>query len=97
MERKLPFIEKNINDINDNDTYIAISGMVINKGENSFMLDDGTGQIPVVMEFNTLTDFVRVFGRIAVNENGYYLEGEIIQDLSKIDKFLYKKVKQLLL
>ncbi len=95
MDRKPSYIERQVADIAERDVFVCVAGLIVSKGENSFMLDDGTGQIPVVMG-TELNGFVRVFGRIVLTENGYQLEGEIIQDLNKIDNFLYKKVKELM-
>lgn len=96
MEKRT-FIEKNIENLSKEDYNVAVSGIIVNKDENSFILDDGTGQLYILMSTNlNNNNFVRVFGRILPYEEGIQLQGFIIQDLSKIDKYLYKKVKELL-
>jgi uncharacterized protein YdeI (BOF family) len=87
------FKEKQIKDIKVDDIIVAVSGIVVNKEGNSFMLDDSSGQIGVVLEsvdFNN-GDYVRVFGKV-FDEDGLILQGEFAQDLSKINKKLHQKV-----
>lgn len=92
-----PFKEKFIKDLNKSDGFIAISGMIVDRANDSFIVDDGTGQLGVVMEgVNGSFDYVRVFGRLLDDSGEFKLQGDIIQDLGKIDKFLYNKVKELL-
>ena len=95
--KRQPAIEKQIKDLTKEDANVAISGLVINKSENSFFLDDGTGQIAVSFSDSIEAEgYVRVFGRVIPSENGLEIQGEIVQDLNKIDKALYKKIKELL-
>lgn len=91
-----PFKEKFIKDIKFEDYKVAVSGSVVNRKERSFFLDDGTGQILVISDEVPQYDFVKVFGRLIPYEDHYELQAEILQDLSKVDKELLKKVKELL-
>jgi len=90
------FKEKYIKSINSEDINVALSGVVINKEDNSFVLDDGTSQILVYSNIELNGDFIRVFGKINYNGEEPQLQAFIVQDLSKVDKFLYKKVKDLM-
>ena len=90
------FKEKYINNLSKDDFNVAVAGMVVNKQDNSFILDDGTGQVMVYSNNEVSGDFVRVFGRVNTMDNNLHVQGFIIQDISKVDKFLYKKVKDLL-
>ncbi len=90
------FKEKYIKDLTKEDFNIAIAGIIVDKQEGSFILDDGTGQILVNTNNEVKGDFVRVFGRVNVIEDNLQIQGFIVQDLSKVDKFLYKKVKDLM-
>lgn len=96
-ESREPFKEKFIKDLKKEDGFVSLSGMIVDKDKDSFMIDDGTGQLGVIIEdFDSSLEYVRVFGRL-VQENGEFkLQGDVIQDIKKIDKFLYNKVKQLL-
>ncbi|MAG50343.1 hypothetical protein CL621_01720 [archaeon] len=98
MERREPYSEKQINDINETDTNLAISGMIISKTDSSFVMDDGTGQLIVLNNDLEIIEnkYIRVFGRLIPNEDNFNLQADIIQDLSKIDTFLYNKVKKIL-
>ena len=90
------FKEKYIKSINSEDINVALSGVVINKEDNSFVLDDGISQILVYSNIELNGDFIRVFGKINYNGEEPQLQAFIVQDLSKVDKFLYKKVKDLM-
>lgn len=95
MERQ-HFVEKYIKDINADDGNVSITGLIIEKQDNFLVIDDGTGKIVVSIEGSTLdTDYVRVFGRVVGNED-LQIYSYFFQDMGKIDKDLYKKVKDLL-
>lgn len=92
-----PYVEKLISDLKKEDTNVAVSGIIISKEDNSLVIDDNTGQI--VVNLNAPQDvqgYVRVLGRVLPYEEGIQLQEYVIQDLNKIDKVLYKKVKELL-
>ena len=105
MLKKLPGIEKKINEINDLDTRVKIVGTVISIDNSIPMItiDDGTGIANVVLDEIkvNISDNVRVIGRI-VNTNPVEIRGEVVQkfDLKRdlyekyldiIDKVLNKK------
>ena len=94
-----PYVEKFISDLKKEDTNVAVSGIVVSKEENSFILDDNTGRIVVASNnIQDITDsYVRVLGRVLPYEEGLQVQGFITQNLDKIDKVLYKKVKELLI
>lgn len=94
--KRKPYIEKFIKDIHVNDFKVSVSGVIVNKSENSFLLDDGTGQIAVSSTTIPNYEYIRVFGKILPLETGFELQSEIMQDLSKIDKAIHRKVKELL-
>ena len=75
---------------------VSLSGMVINKEDSSFILDDSTGQVMISNNQEVNGDFVRVFGRVNMIGEEIQIQGFIVQDLSKVDKFLYKKVQELI-
>ena len=89
------FIERTINSLKKEDLKVAVSGVVVDKGKSSFMIDDGTGRAGVFFEGNILdAKYVRVFGRL-VNFENKEIEAEFIQDLDKIDKRLHKKLLEM--
>lgn len=83
------FIERRIKDIKG-EKRVAVSGVVVDKAGESFMIDDGSGSLAVVggCEFKE-GDYVRVFG-IMLNEGE--LQAEVVQDLNKIDKREHQKI-----
>ena len=96
--RRLPFIGKRISEISKDDVRVRLFGTIIDKKENMIVMDDGTGKInvsfaePVKFETNRM---VRVFGRVIPMEEGFEIQGEIIQDMNDVDLDLYKKVNEL--
>jgi len=93
--RRKPYVEKFIKDLKPIDFRVALSGIIVNKAEASFLLDDGTAQIRVNSDTIPSHGYLRVFGTLSNTQEGLELQSEIIQDLSKIDKKLHKKVKTL--
>lgn len=94
-KRRLPFRDKLIENIGQDDIKVRFSGLVIEKTDNVLMVDDGTGQIRVISErtddFGTDSN-VRVFGRVIPVEGGVEISGEIIQDVSGINHDVYKRM-----
>ncbi len=96
--RRLPAFDKKVAEIGKDDVRVRLLGMVIDKKDNLIVLDDGTGKINVVFAepFETeVNKRVRVFGRIMPSEEGFEIQGEILQDISGMDLELYKKVREL--
>ncbi|MEK6835919.1 MAG: hypothetical protein AABX55_02755 [Nanoarchaeota archaeon] len=88
--------EKFIKDLTKQDTKVAVSGFIVDKNNNSIIVDDNTGSIPVIIETNlNLNNFVRVFGTL-IYSNEPQLQAHLIQDLTNVNKQLYQKVKLLL-
>jgi hypothetical protein len=70
-------------------------GFVVDIQEDTgFTISDDTGQISVASDQPPeLQTFVRVFGTVAVSQEGApLLRAEIIQDLTALDKQLFKRV-----
>src|SRR3989338_5395439 len=94
--RASPYAEKFIKNINSNDFKVSVSGIVISKTENSFRIDDGTGQARVVSSEMPSHDYLRVFGKVMPVEDGFEIQADVVQDMSNVNKALHKKVKTLL-
>ena len=84
------FLEKRIKDIKG-EKRVSVSGVIVNKAGEGFMIDDGSGSLAIVGEcaFNE-GSYVRVFGLVLGDE----LRSELVQDLEKIDKELHQKILQ---
>lgn len=75
---------------------VCVSGQIVSGSQDSFFIDDGTGQLLVRAREKPLSDFVKVFGTLLAYENGFELQAEIVKDYSAVDKELLRKVKDLL-
>ncbi len=102
MERmkRQPAVERRISEVSDSDTMVRILGTVLDIGDGDFTLDDGEGQIVVISDPQKVENLsegqrVRVIGRIFKDPEPV-LQGEVIQDMSKLDLDLYRKVRRLL-
>ena len=96
--RRLPALPKKITEINpEKDIRIRILGKVIDKSDEVLVVDDGSGKADIITTDLEVTvnigDTVRVFTRVLPLEDGYELRAEIIQDMTKLDLDLYKKVE----
>ena len=89
-----------IKDLKSDMKRVCVAGTVVSKNEElySFMIDDGDGNVLVLMndmeKFNQVQvgQFIRVFARIWGEGDEIELQADIAQDFSKIDKDLYMKL-----
>ncbi len=97
VQRRVPFKEKKINEITQDDIKVRFVGMVIEKGEDVLVVDDGTGQVKVSAEnagsFG-INSNVRVFGRVIPVEGGVEISAEIVQDMTGADIGLYRRITE---
>lgn len=95
--RRQAAFEKKISEISKDDVRVRLLGLVIDKKGSTIVLDDGTGSINVMFAEPVETEAnkrVRVFGKVMPAEKGFEIQGEILQDMSKVDFDLYKKVEK---
>ncbi len=95
--RRFPAKHKQISKIAESDVRVSVLGTIIDKQNDFIMIDDGTGRIKISFQdvkFD-LNQLVRVFGRVIPTPSGSELQGEVIQDMSKLDLSLFKKIQQL--
>ncbi len=78
----------------EKDIRVQILGRVIDKTDGTLVVDDGSTKAEIVTDDSTAQtgSLVRVFARVLPLEEGYELRGEIVQDMSRLDLDLYKKV-----
>ena len=96
FQRRMPSVERRVSGIKAEDIRVRVMGTIIDKKENSLVIDDGTGKIAVFFEepvSGELNQMVRVFGRVIPVENGFEMQGEIVQDMSQLDVELHKKIE----
>jgi len=96
------YIKRNIPEINPEvDLKIKVLGFVVDKKENTFVIDDGSGKVKVFVDESSLLDnininqLIRVFGSTLPTEDGFEIKVDAIQDLSNLNINLYKKVEEL--
>ena len=86
------YFQKQVSEVSSKDSRVSLIGNVIAVGENSFVLDDGTGKIEVISDMTVETNkLVRVFCSV-IDEK---LKADIVQDMEGLDSNLFKKVKGL--
>jgi len=102
-----PAVPRLIGKINPDDDRIRIVGTVKRvNGDKTFLLEDNTGKIQVIISDSPLCQFskkiqeglvLRVFGTVDVSlEGGSILRADILQDFSSIDLQLYHKVREII-
>lgn len=92
--KRAPAVPRRISGIApDKDIRVRLLGRVIDKGEGSVVIDDGSAKVEVITEQSAeLGDVVRIIARVLPLETGYDLRAEITQDMSKLDLDLYRRV-----
>ncbi|MDD5649930.1 MAG: hypothetical protein PHF86_05835 [Candidatus Nanoarchaeia archaeon] len=87
------FVEKQIKNLTKIDSQIAISGFIVSKEEESFVISDKTSTILVLSKEDVNTgDYIRVFGNLVFNNNDKIIQAGIIQNLNEINKELHQKI-----
>ncbi len=93
-----PYKEKLIQDLSKDDEFICIAGHPVLIKENLLVLDDGFSTINIYLNDSMAASqpkFMRVFGKVIEIDGKLALQSDFIQDISKIDTFLYNKVRKL--
>jgi hypothetical protein len=95
VKRKIPEINPEV------DLKVKILGFVVDKKENTIMVDDGSGKVSIFVDEASLLDsininqLIRVLGSTLPTEDGFEIKADAIQDLSNLNINLYKKVEEL--
>lgn len=78
----------------EKDMRVRIFGKLIDRTEDTMVVDDGTGRLDVVTENPQAEtgDMVLVFARILPLESGYEARAEMVQKADGMDIGLYRKV-----
>ena len=98
MRKRKPALERKITEIKpDTDIRVRLLGTILNSGQNTIMLDDGSSQIEIVFD-DDLSEIkqgqlVRVVARILPLVDGFECKGECIQKLDGFDIELYKSAR----
>ncbi|MGQ9721115.1 MAG: OB-fold nucleic acid binding domain-containing protein [Candidatus Jordarchaeum sp.] len=102
-KHRSPAVEKQIKDIASNeDSFIKVLGIVLEKKQNVVLIDDGTGKARIVAFDDELIskikvgDKIRVFGTVMVGEESeIQINANIIQNVNKLSIELRSEVEQL--
>ena len=100
FQKRAPSKQVLVKDLNKDLSRVSIIGTIVSKNDKilSFLLDDSTGTVNIIMNdnniFNQIRDgqVVRVFGRLWGDEEDIELQGDLIQDFTNFDMGLYKQV-----
>ena len=102
MPYKDHYVKKKIEEINpETDLKVKIMGFVVDKKEDTVVLDDGSKKIkvfmdnPVISEKINVNQLIRVFGSTLPTDEGFEIKADVVQDLSNLNIDLYKKVEGL--
>jgi|SRR3989338_2089170 len=98
--RRAPAVQVQVKDIKENFGRVSFIGTVINKNPeiNSMIIDDENSRVLVLTNdqyaFDAVKEgqLVRVFGKVMGTGDEIEILADFIQDFSKIDRELYKKV-----
>jgi uncharacterized protein YdeI (BOF family) len=93
MIRRFPAAIKRIEDIAD-EPRISVVGTVIQCREGEFILDDGTGQLTIIISEDVTVkekDIVRVIGKVY----GQTVEAEFVHTMNDLNMQLYLKMYEL--
>lgn len=92
--------DRKISEIRSGDERVRVVGLVVDRGEADFVLDDGTGRIsvffddPETLKAVEIGSKVRVFGTPLDVGRGHELHCEILQRVDMLDLELYEEVRR---
>jgi len=101
QQRRAAAVPKNIEDIDPRtDIRARISGTVIDMGEESLKIDDGTGSTEVFMREEQFEEVdensrLRVLGRVLPTPDSFEVQAEAVHHLEEDEAELYDRVKKI--
>lgn len=82
---------KKISQLSPKDSRVALTGSIVQKRENSFILDDGTARTEIFFDGKVEAKVVRAFCSVVEDK----LKADVVQNLDSLDINLFKKVEEL--
>ncbi len=85
----------------ENDFKVKIIGIVVDKKDDTVVVDDGTNKVrvfvdlPETLEKVNMNQLIAVFGATIPTDFGVDIKASVIQNLTGLDINLYKKVEEL--
>ncbi len=102
MHYKDHYVKRKIEEINpETDLKVKIMGFVVDKKDDTVILDDGSKKAKVfvdnitIVEKMNINQLIRVFGSTLPTDEGFEIKADAVQDLSNLNINLYKKVEEL--
>lgn len=97
FKKRLPAKEKLISEILANDIRVRILGTVIDKTENSIIMDDGSGRLEILTDEQNAEagKLVKVVTRVLPFAGGFEARVECIQKMDGLDVELYRRAKEI--
>jgi len=95
-----PAAPRRISEVRPDEERVRVVGLVVDKRDSDFTMDDGSGQIVVILDDPSLAagvevgSKVRVFGNPMGADEEVELHAEIVQRVDKLNLELYQKVQQ---
>lgn len=86
----LHYKPKKISQLSPKDSRVALVGNIIQKRENSFILDDGTARTEIFFDGKVEAKVVRAFCSVVEEK----LKADVVQSLDGLDLNLFKKVEE---
>lgn len=99
-QRRKPARPRRIAEIKMGDERVRVVGLVVDRRDSEFTLDDGTGRLTVIFDDPALAEDivvgskVRVFGVPLMVSGASELHADIAQRLDKLDLNLYREVRE---
>ncbi len=100
QQRWAPARQRRISDVSLGDERVRVVGVVVDKRDTEFTLDDGTGRLTVISDDPAISQGfeigskVRVFGTPLSVAGANELHADIAQKVDKLDLNLYSEVRQ---
>ena len=102
MPNKNHYPLRKIVEINpETDFRVKIMGIVVDKKDDTIVVDDGTDKVkefvdlPSILDKVNVNHLVAVFGATIPTDLGIDIKANVIQNLTGLDINLYKKVEEL--
>lgn len=98
--RRRPAVDRKISELKVGDERVRVVGLVTDKREAEFTLDDGSGTINVFVDDRSMLQGidvgskVRVFGTPLNVRGAHELRAEIVQKVNMLDLELYERVRR---
>ncbi|MFH1820956.1 MAG: hypothetical protein ABH852_00720 [Methanobacteriota archaeon] len=100
QQRMMPARPRRISDVKIGDERVKVVGLVVDKRDVEFTLDDGSGRLTVIFDDPSIAESfeigskVRVFGTPLSVAGMNELHADIAQRVDKLDLSLYNQVRQ---